>query len=110
MTSFAIEQGNEIPETVVTRKAEPNPFVDGKHFPTPEGKTVIVTLPSATDDEKKNVKKVVSLAQKAGRLCETTTRVKREEAGTKAKPQTRLIMWSVPKITRSRKDKAAAAE
>lgn len=109
MTSFAIEQGNEIPETVVTRKAEPNPFVDGKVFPTPEGKTAIVVLPSATEDEKKYVEKVVSLAQKAGRLCGTTTRVKREEAGTKAKPQTRLIMWSVPKITRPRKPVEATA-
>lgn len=113
-----IQTGDTVPQRPST--AEPNPFVEGNHFPTPEGKTVIVTLPSSTDDEKKYVDRIVKQAQQAGKAVRTdeypegsTTRVHREPVkigtGKNAKDGTRLTFWTVTPIKRKRKNGASPA-
>lgn len=99
-----------IPET--TREEKPNPF--SAHFPTKPavlnddgsvktpGKAIEVTMPYGTEDERKAVASTVTLAQKAGRACDTTTRVKRTEFSEKSKQYITLTMWSVPAIKRPR--------
>jgi hypothetical protein len=104
VTEFSIEEGT-VPEKVNNRVARPNPFAG--RFPTEEGKAMIVTLPSGTDDEKKEVNAVVNLAQSAAREAGWTGRVKREEVNLGSqkapKPGTKLTIWSVPKITHKKK-------
>lgn len=99
MTELQITEGT-VPEKVNNRTARPNPFVG--RFPTAEGKAMIVTLPSDTEEEKREVSSVVNLAQEAARAAGFTGRVKREETtigtGKTAKPGTKLSIWSVPKI------------
>ena len=112
MTEFnlKIEEGT-VPEKVNNRTARPNPFTG--RFPTEEGKAMIVTLPSGSEDEKKEVNTVVSLAQEAARAAGFTGRVKREETtigtGKTAKPGTKLTIWSVAKIVHKSLDERLAA-
>lgn len=101
--TFTITEGTEIPAPAARAKT-PNPF-EGR-FPTPEGKTLVVVLPSGTEDERKAVEKVVTLAQQAGRAVDTTTRHLREETAGKS-PSTKITFWSVPKIVRPRKVKVS---
>lgn len=95
-----------IPTSTVNRTTADNPFT-GK-FPTPEGRSLVVTLPSKTDEDRKNVDKVVNLAQKAARDAAPTdaypegmtARVKRDSAKNGA--ETVLTMWTVKAIKRAR--------
>lgn len=85
-----------VPET--SRSKTPNPFAD--KFPVAEGKALILEMPNSTADEQKNVQKVVSLAQAAGREKGTTTRVRRDPSADGKRVT--LTFWSVAKITRDR--------
>lgn len=109
MTELQITEGT-VPDKAVNRTARPNPF-QGR-FPTAEGKSLVVTLPSSTDEEKREVNAVANLAQTAARNAGYTGRVKRDEVPVKVKgkdvPHTRLTIWSIPKITHKPKDEAAA--
>ena len=108
--SFEISEGT-VPEKTNNRTARPNPFVG--RFPTPEGKTMVVTLPSGTKELDREVNAVVSLAQSAARAAGFTGRVKRTpvEIGTgKNKRQaTQLDIWSVPKIEHKKGKNTEAA-
>lgn len=108
--AFEITTVEGVPETVSTRSREPNPF-DGL-FPT-EGhgtdqqKSLVVVLPSATEDEKKVLQKVRNQAQAAAREAISdaapngyTARVKAFPAKIGKKEATRLQIWSVDRITR----------
>lgn len=115
---LTITTADTVPETISNRSSEPNPF-DGK-FPTAPGKSLVVTLPSKTDDEKVAVNKVVQFAQAAGRAVKTdeypegtTTRKLLEPVDKTGKvvadftkaTHTRMTFWSVKPIKRPRKDK-----
>lgn len=104
-----------IPAVTQNRTREPNPF-DGR-FPTAEGKSLVVELPSSNDEETKFVNKVVAQAQKAARETVTddapqgyTAKVKREAveigSGKAKKAGTRLTIWTVDRIFRTRKGAA----
>jgi len=120
--AFTIAKGT-VPATTSTRTREANPF-DGL-FPTvghgtPEQESLIIDLPSETEDEQKYVNKVASQAQTAARESKDdahpsgyTARVKRTaiEVGTgKAKKVgTRLEIWSVERIFREGAGRKPAA-
>lgn len=108
-----------VPEVTSTRTREPNPF-DGL-FPTKEGKSLVVTLPSATDEERKYVNKIASQAQSAARDAKDeahphgyTARVKRDAVtvgtGKSAKESTTLTIWTVDRIFRPGAGRKAAEE
>jgi hypothetical protein len=120
--ALEITKGTTVPATVSTRTREENPFAG--MFPTPpegEGVTLIVELPSETDEEKKYVAKVASQAQTAARESVDaehpdgyTARVKREGfvkgSGKSAKNYTRLTIWSVDRIYRKGAGRKPAAQ
>lgn len=97
---------DEAPPSVTrNRTREPNPF-EGM-FPTEEGKTLVVELPSETDDEKKQVSKAASFAQTAANAAKSesapngyTARVVRTPIKRGRKEYTRLTIWSIDRITR----------
>lgn len=125
--TLTIEEGT-VPSTLSTRTREPNPFA-GK-FPTEEGKSLIVRLPSRNDEEKKYVEKVKAQAQTAARdsIDEEhpsgfTARVKLEpckvtvtEKGKNGRERTQevdgtcLTIWTVARIHRAGAGRKPAAD
>lgn len=106
----------EIPATVSTRKAEPNPFDDV--FPL-DDKALEVVLPGTENDTEKDAKgnmvatdnaaairKVIAQARKAAQGKARTARIKKDtrETGTgKARhTETVLTIWTVAPIKRPR--------
>lgn len=89
----------------VTRVSAPNPF-DGR-FPA-DDKALVTTVNAASDST--DVKRLVSQARKAAKAVERTARVTVVQEGTKAKPVTKVTVWTVPPIFRPRSADAAAAE
>lgn len=90
-----------VPAKTVNRQPEDNPF--DRMFPTEEGTAVKLTLPSKTEDDKKNVQRRIAQAQRSakgkGLTCRKVTA--EGEDGTTA-----VTFWTVPRITRERKAKA----
>lgn len=85
-------EDTEVPK--VTRETKPNPFRDV--LPLPEGAAKQVTVPTETETA------YVNMARQAGREHETTTRVKVERD--EKKKESTIIFWTVPKITRPRRN------
>jgi len=103
-----------VPEKTVSRVKEENPFTGmfpTKGHGTEDQKSIVVVLPSETDEEKKYVNKIVNQAQTAARDAVTddapkgySARVLREAVtvgkGKAAKESTQLTIWSVNRIER----------
>lgn len=119
-----IAEGGNVPAVTQNRTKEPNPF-DGlfptKGHGTDNQLTLVVELPSGTEEADKYVNKVAAQAQAAARNSVSedaphgyTARIKREafEQGTgkNRKQMTRLIIWSTDRVFRTRKPKETAAE
>lgn len=87
----------EIPATVSTRVAEPNPF-DG-HFPA-DDKALSFAIDGAADSPM--AKKLTAQARKAAQAVDRTARVKTEQSGPKTKPVTTFTVWTIARVTRPR--------
>lgn len=106
-----------IPEKKIVRKAKPNPFVDGKLFPTANG-ALRFELPFNGDDDGKVVTLLTSQARKAAGLCEpklsayvkvdAPAAVLDSKGKDTGKQTVAVTIWTVPKISKPRKPAADA--
>lgn len=91
-----------------------NPFVENKVFPR-DDKAIALTFDGLEDgpkddDNAVNIRRHVKWAQEAAKAVDRTCRYTSKVGGTKTKPTTTLSFWTVPRITRKRKDASAENE